>query len=141
MARAIVAGMALLGACLAAGCAVGPSYEKEDGPRLSQSESRLFEYDNDLEYVCDEAKYSKPARREALQLERLLRSKPDHLFRMKVASSDEPGDLDEDVTVRQFATLNLSVLRKRAGRGGRRSLCFERHTGRLSRAIDQSRGE
>jgi hypothetical protein len=136
--RVVVAVVLLLAGCLASGCALGPSYHPEGGPRLTDSEAALFHYDNDLEFVCDPPKYKRDrdkARAEARQLERLVQAKPNHLFRMQVASSDEPGDLDEDVTVREYAGLGLKVLRERASRKSGRKQCFKRYAASLANAM------
>ncbi len=118
----------------------GPGYKPRDGPRLTPAERPRghLQYENDLEYVCDRDRLAGESRRSARILERLVARKPDHLFRMKVATSDHPpGSLDRDVTVREYARASVALLRARRARSrGRRSRCFERYAARLKRALD-----
>lgn len=135
-----IAALAVILACiLVSGCVLGPSYKMRDGPRLTRAEKAPFHYDNDLEYVCDRDKLGREVQAEIRRLEELLQSKPHYLFRMQVGSSDEPGDLDRDVTVREFAVQGGRVLREKASRGGHNARCFQRHARRLARAIATSR--
>ena len=109
--RRLAVGLTLL--CGWAGCG-GEEYEPREGPRLSASEREgRFRYEHSVgENVClpNGGDLRRQARREARALARLVRSKPNALIKVEVASSDQDVP-PRDMTLREYAAHSGDELR------------------------------